>query len=96
MTEDDRLVGGWGSVGTASHADRVMPSVHERSQPARFGVALALLLAFTTVFGLWLFWGYQLLENLQHIERNVDDLQQTYLRGEQALVKVRTNVRTPP
>jgi len=49
-------------------------------------------LGFAAVFGLWLLWGYQLLQNLEHIQRNIKDVQESYVRGEQVLVKVRTNV----
>ena len=55
-------------------------------------VRLALLLGFTVVFTLWLVWAYQLVQNLEHIQRNVENLQRTYTRGEEALSLVRTNV----
>ena len=58
----------------------------------RPGVRLALLLGFTAVFGLWVFSGVQLLRNLERIQTNVRSVQQSYVRGEQALLKVRTNV----
>ena len=53
---------------------------------------VALLLGFAVVFALWLVWGYQLVQNFQHIEDNVESLQRNYVRGEQALSRVRTNV----
>jgi signal transduction histidine kinase len=53
---------------------------------------VVLLLGFAAVFGLWLVWGSQLVQNLRHIEDNVEDLQRHYVRGEQALSRVRTNV----
>jgi signal transduction histidine kinase len=56
------------------------------------GVRLALVLGFATVFGLWLAWGYQLLQNLERIQHNVTGVQESYVGGEQVLVKVRTNV----
>jgi signal transduction histidine kinase len=55
-------------------------------------VRVALLLGFAAVFALWLVWGYQLVQNLRHIEDNVEDLQRHYVRGEQTLSRVRTNV----
>jgi len=55
-------------------------------------VRFALLLGFTVVFALWLVWGYQLVQNLGHIQHNVESLQRNYVRGEQALSRVRTNV----
>ena len=55
-------------------------------------VRLALLLGFTAVFALWLVWAYQLVQNLEHIERNVENLQRSYTRGDEALSLVRTNV----
>ena len=58
----------------------------------RPGVPVALLLGFTAVFGLWVFSGVQLLRNLERIQTNVRSVQQSYVRGEQALLKVRTNV----
>jgi hypothetical protein len=53
---------------------------------------IALLLGFAAVFALWLVWGTQLVQNLRHIEDNVESLQRHYVRGEQALSRVRTNV----
>jgi signal transduction histidine kinase len=55
-------------------------------------VPVALLLGFTAVFALWVFSGVQLLRNLERIQTNVRSVQQSYVRGEQALLKVRTNV----
>ena len=52
---------------------------------------VALLLGFAAVFALWLVWGTQLVQNLRHIEHNVESLQRHYVRGEQALSRVRTN-----
>jgi signal transduction histidine kinase len=49
-------------------------------------------LGFAAVFALWLVWGYQLVQNLSHIQRNVENLRRDYLRGQQALSTVRTNV----
>jgi len=58
----------------------------------RHGVRFVLVLGFAAVFGLWLFSGYQLLRTLGHIHDNVNSVQESYQRGEQALLKVRTNV----
>jgi signal transduction histidine kinase len=52
----------------------------------------ALLAGFTVVFALWLLWGYQLVRSLKQIERNVTNVHESYVRGEQTLSKVRTNV----
>lgn len=59
---------------------------------ARASMRVALLLGFTAVFGLWLLSGYQLVQTLEHIQDNVDSLQRDYVRGDQALSRVRTNV----
>ena len=57
---------------------------------------VALLLGFAVVFALWLVWGYQLVQNFQHIEDNVESLQRNYVRGEQALSRVRTTFCSAP
>ena len=44
------------------------------------------------VFGLWLLWGYQLTRSLKNIEQSVASVHEQYVRGEQTLLKVRTNV----
>lgn len=64
------------------------------SGPARDAgrIRAALLAGFAVVFALWLLWGYQLVRNLQQIERNVADVHDSYVRGEQTLSKIRTNV----
>jgi signal transduction histidine kinase len=56
------------------------------------GVQAALAAGFAVVFGLWLLWGYQLLRNLQRVEDSIGSLQESYMRGEQTLLTVRTNV----
>src|SRR5678816_4731653 len=53
---------------------------------------VALATGFAIVFGLWLLWGYQLGRSLQDIERSVATVHEEYVRGEQTLSKVRTNV----
>ena len=55
-------------------------------------VRAALLAGFAVVFALWLLWGYQLVRSLQQIEQNVTTVHESYVRGEQTLSKVRTNV----
>ncbi|HEV8395276.1 MAG TPA: ATP-binding protein [Vicinamibacterales bacterium] len=52
----------------------------------------ALATGFAIVFALWLLWGYQLGRSLQNIERSVASVHEQYVRGEQTLSKVRTNV----
>src|SRR5436190_10053081 len=53
---------------------------------------VALATGFAIVFSLWLLWGYQLGRSLQDIERSVASVHEQYVRGEQTLSKVRTNV----
>jgi len=65
----------------ASHPARDAPSIR-----------VALLAGFTIVFALWLLWGYQLVRSLQQIEENVANVHGSYMRGEQTLSKIRTNV----
>src|SRR5438874_6277979 len=55
-------------------------------------VRAALLAGFAVVFALWLLWGYQLVRSLIQIEQNVTSVHESYVRGEQTLSKVRTNV----
>lgn len=55
-------------------------------------VRAALLAGFTVVFGLWLLWGYQLVRGLRQFEESVSAVDDAYLRGEQTLSKLRTNV----
>ena len=57
-----------------------------------FSTRVALATGFAIVFGLWLLWGYQLGRSLQDIERSVATVHEAYVRGEQTLSKVRTNV----
>src|ERR1051325_2162254 len=52
----------------------------------------ALATGFALVFALWLLWGYQLTRSLQNIEKCVASVHEQYVRGEQTLSKVRTNV----
>src|SRR6186713_1505177 len=57
-----------------------------------FSTPVALATGFAIVFSLWLLWGYQLGRSLQNIERSVSSVHEQYVRGEQTLSKVRTNV----
>lgn len=67
---------------------------HGMNYDRRMGpsVRAALLAGFAVVFALWLLWGYQLVRSLQQIERNVTSVHESYIRGEQTLSKIRTNV----
>jgi signal transduction histidine kinase len=53
---------------------------------------VALATGFAIVFALWLLWGYQLRRSLENIEGSVASVHEQYVRGEQTLSKVRTNV----
>jgi signal transduction histidine kinase len=53
---------------------------------------IALATGFAIVFALWLLWGYQLGRSLRNIEHSVASVHAQYVRGEQTLSKVRTNV----
>jgi signal transduction histidine kinase len=55
-------------------------------------VRAALLAGFAIVFAMWLLWGYQLVRSLRTIEQNVASVHESYVRGEQTLSKIRTNV----
>jgi signal transduction histidine kinase len=55
-------------------------------------VRAALLAGFAVVFALWLLWGYQLVRGLRQIQQNVTSAHESYVRGEQTLSKIRTNV----
>ena len=70
--------------GSAGHYDRVV--VRKSS------VVAALAVGFAVVFGLWLLWGYQLVLGLRQMEQNLSGVHESYVRGEQTLAKVRTNV----
>lgn len=53
---------------------------------------IALGLGFAVVFSLWLLWGYQFMRSLEQMEQNISAAHESYLRGDRALAKVRTNV----
>jgi signal transduction histidine kinase len=67
-------------------------SSRERHPRSRSTVRAALAAGFTIVFALWVLWGYQLFRGLQQIEESVSRVHDAYLRGEQTLSKLRTNV----
>ena len=69
-----------------------MAAERERKPRRRSTVRPALIAGFTIVFALWLLWGYQLFRGLQQIEQNVSTIHDSYLRGEQTLARLRTNV----
>ena len=60
--------------------------------PGAGSVRAALLAGFAVVFALWLLWGYQLVRSLVQIQQSVTSVHESYVRGEQTLSKVRTNV----
>jgi len=53
---------------------------------------VALVTGFAIVFALWLAWGYQLTRSLERIEEHNARMYDAHMRGEQTLMKVRTNV----
>jgi signal transduction histidine kinase len=55
-------------------------------------VKAALVVGFALVFVLWLFWGYQLVRSLVRMEQTLASAQDSYARGEQVLLRIRTNV----
>jgi signal transduction histidine kinase len=66
------------------------PHLPQPDAPSGIGTALAV--GFALVFALWLAWGYQLVHAFLEIQRNAADVHATYVRGEQVLSRVRTNV----
>jgi signal transduction histidine kinase len=60
--------------------------------PAPRSVRAALLVGFAVVFGLWLLWGYELVRSLHQIQQNAASVYASYIRGEQTLSRIRTNV----
>jgi signal transduction histidine kinase len=53
---------------------------------------VALIVGFAAVFGLWLYWGFELVRGLQQIESSVRSASQSSARVERALSTIRTNV----
>ncbi len=72
---------------TAGPAEHYDPAVVRKSS-----VLAALAVGFAVVFGLWLLWGYQLVLSLRQMEQTLSSVHESYVVGEQALTKVRTNV----
>jgi signal transduction histidine kinase len=68
------------------------PAASDLTARGAGSVRAALLFGFAVVFALWLLWGYQLVRSLVQIEQNVTSVHESYVRGEQTLSKVRTNV----
>lgn len=58
----------------------------------RFGVTTLLAVGFAAVFALWLVWSYQVISGLDRVATDVTSIRHAYDRGEDALVKIRTNV----
>jgi signal transduction histidine kinase len=73
---------GW-TAASAEHYDRVV---------RKLNVLGALAAGFAVVFGLWLLWGFQLVLSFRQMEQQASDVHDSYVRGEQTLAKVRTNV----
>jgi signal transduction histidine kinase len=69
-----------------------LAAVSRRPKVASSGIGTALLAGFAVVFALWLVWGYLLARAFQEIERGTSSVHASYVRGEQALARVRTNV----
>lgn len=82
MRYDERMPAFGGADWSAAH-----PGVRGAGS-----VRAALLAGFAVVFALWLLWGYQLVRSLVQIQENVTSVHESYVRGEQTLSKVRTNV----
>jgi len=59
---------------------------------ARSPMRAALIAGFAVVFALWLVSGYELVRNIRDVEQRMAAARQTFLRGEEALTKVSTNV----
>ena len=55
-------------------------------------IRAALVAGFAVVFGLWVLWGYELVRSLRQIEQNVVSVHASYVRGEQTLSGIRTDV----
>jgi signal transduction histidine kinase len=59
---------------------------------ASWSVLAALSVGFAAVFGLWLYWGFELVRGLRQIESSVRSASEQSARAEQALSTIRTNV----
>jgi signal transduction histidine kinase len=90
MTTPDPVTGA--PVATAESRASPLAGTAADQMGGLSSVRPVLLLGFAAVFALWLVWGYQLVRNLEHIQRNVESLRRDYVRGQQALSRVRINV----
>src|SRR5687768_12574868 len=89
----DRMAGAEPTVTTDfTHWTDGSPQHHDADVARRVGVLTVLAAGFAVVFGLWLLWGYQLVLSLRQMERNLSGVHDSYVRGEEILTKVRTNV----
>ncbi|MGE0392656.1 MAG: histidine kinase [Vicinamibacterales bacterium] len=59
---------------------------------SRFGVTTLLAVGFAAVFALWLVWSYQVISGLDGVAAEVTAIRHAYDRGDEALVRIRTNV----
>lgn len=77
-----------------SHDGGLVPATRtdELGPKAGASVRVALLTGFAIVFALWLLWGYQLVRSLEEIERNLSLSHQSYVRDDEILSRIRTNV----
>jgi signal transduction histidine kinase len=64
----------------------------ERWNGGGTGIRRALNVGFALVFALWMAWGYQLVRAFQEMEQAASSAYDDYVRGEQALSRIRTNV----
>ena len=69
-----------------------LTSILGRRAGGTSGIGAALLVGFALVFALWLAWGYQLVQAFLEVERDASNVHASYVRGEQVLSRVRTNV----
>jgi signal transduction histidine kinase len=65
---------------------------YDRRVVRKSSALAALAGGFAVVFTLWLLWGYELVLSLRQMEQKSSDVHESYVRGEQALATVRTNV----
>lgn len=69
-----------------------LPRRYDGGVDRKSSVLAALGAGYAVVFGLWLLWGSQLVISIQQMEQNLSSVHESYVRGEQTLAKVRTNV----
>lgn len=93
MTSIDRQTARWTpGVGRDYDGRMAAPPTTGDGDSRGASVRGALRAGFAIVFGLWLLWGYQLVRSLQQIEQSVASVHDSYVRGEETLSKIRTNV----